>query len=225
MRLTALLLGLVLAHAADAGIISLTNSTSGLFDGTSGNRTVTVTGAEAGFDSGVVTDVNVSINFAKADGESFNPPFGTGTPFYGEVHFHLTGPTAAVVHLIEPNSFNSGSAGTFFDGTIAFDDEAASVVNVNPNQPAAGAFQPTGPGALSAFDGSSALGTWTLFIQDTQALDALRFRSFTLELTTAPLRAQVAEPSSAMLLALALMALITRRLRAHPRARMRSTAR
>ncbi|MFI5403029.1 MAG: PEP-CTERM sorting domain-containing protein, partial [Planctomycetota bacterium] len=37
---------------------------------------------------------------------------------------------------------------------------------------------------LSDFDGLSALGTWTLFIEDDFPLDALRFRSFTLDIAT-----------------------------------------
>jgi hypothetical protein len=211
-RLTGLALAMSIASSAFAGLVTLTNSTSGLFDGTSGTRVVTFTGSEAGFESGVITDVNVSINFAKADGESFNPPFPAGTPFLNEIHFHLSSPNATTVHLIEAGSFNNGAS--LFDGAITFDDEAANAVNANPNQLTAGAFRPTGPGALSAFDGSSALGTWTLFIQDIQALDALRFRSFALEITTAPVRAQVPEPGTAILFAFALVALTVARTRA-----------
>ncbi len=61
---------LVLGSVApvSAGVITLTNSTPGLFDASSGTRSVTVTGAELGYDTGIITDVNISINFAKADG-------------------------------------------------------------------------------------------------------------------------------------------------------------
>ena len=35
------------------------------------------------------------------------------------------------------------------------------------SEPTAGTFAPTGPGSLLAYNGLSALGVWTLFIQDT----------------------------------------------------------
>ena len=93
---------------ASAGVITLTNSTTGNFDGSSGTRSVTVTGAELGYDTGIITDVNISINFAKADGEDFDPPYPGGIPFYNEIHFHLTSPSASLVHLIEAGSWGTG---------------------------------------------------------------------------------------------------------------------
>src|SRR5688572_7681601 len=109
-----LVIVLASAFPASAGTITLTNTTTGNFDASSGTRSVTVTGLEPGFDSGVILDVNISINFAKADGQSFDPPYPTGTPFYNEIHFHLTSPALATVHLIEPNSWGAGDG--MFDG-------------------------------------------------------------------------------------------------------------
>lgn len=193
-RLFALaLVAVACATPAQAGILVAVNNTPGLFDASSGNRTVAFTGAEPGFGDGIVQKVLIAINFAKADGESFDPPFPGGTPFYNEIVFRLTSPNGTVVDLITAGSFNTGSGQ--FDGTILFDDAAAQIVNVNPNTPQAGTFRPIG--SLATQNGGPALGNWTLFIQDTVGADALRFRSFTLTVTTGV--ADVPEPGTLVL--------------------------
>ncbi len=71
MKIVPVVAAFVLSSSmAAAGVISATNSTPGLFDGSFGTRDVTFTGLESGYGSGVITDVNISINFAKADGEA-----------------------------------------------------------------------------------------------------------------------------------------------------------
>jgi MYXO-CTERM domain-containing protein len=126
------------------------------------------------------------------------------------------------VNLINSFSFNTGSVGTNFDGTITFDDAAANVANVNPNQPQAGTFRPVNDpagNALANFNGGTALGTWSLFIQDTVGQDALRFRSYTLTVTTqdaGPAPAPEPEPSTLVggaLGALVVVAYVRRRRR------------
>ncbi len=191
------------ADRALAGLIVATNATAGNFDGDSGIRIVTFTGLEPGFDTGIITDVDVVINFAKADGESFDPPFPSGTPYFNEIVFRLER-GATVADLISEDSFNFGS-GPGFDGIITFDDEAAQFVNVNPSRPQAGDFRPVGPGLLSDFDGQSALGPFTLFIADTSGGDSLRFRDFTLRITTSV--SVVPEPSSLALTSLGIVGL------------------
>ncbi|MBM4264268.1 MAG: PEP-CTERM sorting domain-containing protein [Deltaproteobacteria bacterium] len=197
---------------ARAGAISGTNSITGLFDASVGNRQITFTGFEPGFGNGVIADVNISINYAKADGEAFNPPFPTfDRPFFNEIHFAIIAPNGMTVELIAANSFNEGAGGTNFDATQTFDQQAANVVNVNLDLPAAGSFRPTGPGSLNDFNGFSALGTWTLFIEDTVIDDALRFRSFTLNIITDVF--SVPEPTSLLLLTLGIVGLTLRRRR------------
>jgi hypothetical protein len=164
---------------AQAGTIAGSNSTPGLFDASSGTRTITFTGAEAGFDTGIIQDVNVSINFAR-----WNDPTSSRGPYFNEMVFRLISPTGTTVSLIEPNSFNLGRRGTQFSGRITFDDATTDVVNVNRNLPQAGVFRPVSP--LSVLNGENAAGTWTLFIEDTLAWNALQFRDVELNIQTQP---------------------------------------
>ncbi len=181
---------LLSAGAANAGLITLSNNTTGLFDASSGTRTVTI----AGTNPDLITRVEISIDFVKADGEAFAGPYPTGTPFLNETVFTLTGPGGTTVNLIAANSFKAGT--TLFDGVIRFAQSAPQVVNVNDTLMQAGTFQPVGN--LNGFNGQLADGTWTLFIRDTTGADALRFRSFTLDVETG-----VPEPSSAAMLGIA----------------------
>jgi hypothetical protein len=121
--------------------------------------------------------------------------------------FRLTSPGGTTVNLINAFSFNTGNAGTSFDGVITFDSAAAQVVNVNPDLVQAGTFRPVNDpvgNTLAAFNGQSALGTFTLYIEDTVGADSLRFRSFTVNATTQDGVSAVPAPPAA---ALALMGL------------------
>ena len=199
---TALVFGV--AGQAHAGLISATNTQNGLFDRSSGFRDFVFNGSESGFDSGVVSDVNIGINFAKADGEEFAPPYPGGTPFFNEIVFQLVNPTGTTVDLIRQDDFNSGD-GPGFVGRIDFDQQAAQLVNVNVNRPQVGFFRPVGD--LNAFNGQGALGIWRLFIADTTGADALRFYDAELNVQTVGDVAPVPELSTGILFALALMGL------------------
>jgi hypothetical protein len=200
----------MMALPAAAGTITLTNTLDGNFDGSSGTRGLTVTGLESGYGTGVILDVNISINFAKADGENFEPPYPGGTPYYNEIHFRLNDPSTDAVTLVGPSSWASGSGG--FDGTINFDQAAALVVNFGAG-PIGGTFRPTGAGSLNDYNGQLALGIWSLFIQDTGGADSLRFREATLTITTADLTA-VPEPGTFALLGIGGIAAVVARRRA-----------
>ena len=181
---------LLSAGASNAALITLSNNTTGLFDASSGTRSVVI----AGSNPDAITRVEISIDFVKADGEAFAGPYPTGLPYLNETVFTLTGPGGTTVNLISFGSFKTGT--TLFDGVIRFAQSATQVVNVNDTLMQAGTFQPVGN--LGLFNGQLADGTWTLNIQDTTAFDALRFRSFTLEVETG-----VPEPSSAAMLGIA----------------------
>jgi len=170
-------------NALYGGLITLTNSTPGYFDNSSGNRTVTVTGLEPGYGTGAILDVNISITFCKAH-DADGSCVSTFTAFPNEIRFRLTSPGAVAVTLIDAASFNYDAFPRPFDSTITFDQAAAQVVNIYPALVPSGTFRPTGPGSLNDFNGASALGTWTLFIEDTDSGDGLLFRSLELNVTT-----------------------------------------
>ncbi len=141
-----------------------------------------------------------------------DPPYPTGTPFFGEIRFRLSH-SAITSTLIELNSWGNGAG--VFDGIIVFDDSAAAVVNFGA-APVSGTFMPTGAGMLSGFDGGLAVGVWSLFIEDSAEGDALRFRSFTLNVTTSAAVA-VPEPGSVALLSLGCCGLFVRAYRRRSR--------
>jgi hypothetical protein len=160
---------MTIANPAQAALFG-SNNTPGYFDASSGSRIITFSADET------ISDLNVLVDFVKADGEAFDPPYPTGTPYFSEIVFRLFAPGGLIsTDLISSGSFNSGVAPEF-DGKIIFDQQATEVVNVDPGRPQAGIFRPVGN--LSVFNGLSSLGDWTLRIEDTTGNDALRFRGF-----------------------------------------------
>ncbi len=83
--------------------------------------------------------------------------------FDGDLVISLTGPDSTTVTL----SNRRGSSGDNFTNTV-FDDEAATAISTGA-APFNGSFRPEAP--LSAFDGKSANGTWTLKVVDVASDD------------------------------------------------------
>jgi uncharacterized repeat protein (TIGR01451 family) len=79
--------------------------------------------------------------------------------YVGDVEVRLIAPNNTTVLLVD----NRGGSGYNFTNTV-FDDEAATAITAG-SPPYTGSFRPEQ--ALSAFDGMSAQGTWTLQIIDT----------------------------------------------------------
>lgn len=179
------LLAGVVAHggAAGAETFSATNSdavvTSG---GTAESRAVEIS------DGGSVVDVDVTIEFAKCS----NPMVGGACPSQGwtgaqldDMAFSLESPMGTTVELIPFDSWEPWAGWYGFQGTITLDDEAAQVVNFDPNGPTEGTFQPLNP--LSGFDGEDMAGTWTLhFTNLSTSQSPLAYESFTVEIVPEP---------------------------------------
>lgn len=171
-----LTLGLLLLSGTNANAITVSNTTSELFDASSGTRDVTISSHF------LIQDVTIAIDFEKYAGETLGFNAG-GIPYYKEIVFRLTSPANTTVNLIIADSFNSGTDG--FRGIINFDDSASQVVNYDADSPHAGTFRPVG--SLSAFNGQDASGTWSLYIEDTATADHLGFYRFDLTLIPVPI--------------------------------------
>jgi hypothetical protein len=181
-----------------AGVIA-SNSTYGVFDASSGTRSLVIAGA------GTISDIDLTIDFSKCDNPAIGPAgtacTGLGNSFNNEIEFKLTGPDGSTtVNLVNPGTYSSGQA----PGdrvVITFDDEAATTVGGPTLQD--GTFRPVSP--LSAFDGLDGDGIWTLFIHDTTGADILEFFSATLTINGGA--NQVPEPGTLALFGIGLLGL------------------
>jgi len=93
----------------------------------------------------------------------------------GDIALYLIGPDATQVTL----SNGHGGSGDNYTNTV-FDDAAATAI-ASGSAPFTGTFIPDG--ALSAFNGKSALGNWTLKVVDSAGLDTGTIDSWSLTLT------------------------------------------
>lgn len=126
------------------------------------NEAVTSTLTVTGF-AGNIADLTVALDIADL-------PSGAPT-------ITLTSPYGTTITLID----QVGNAGDSFTGTVL--DDAAGVPITSATAPFTGAFMPVNP--LSAFDGQSADGTWTLKIIPTasSSLPAGMLNAWSLDIT------------------------------------------
>ena len=224
MRLTtciaSLVLSLLVSAVSHAAIVSKTNATFGSFDGTYGYRDVVFDVADFAADPTIIVDVDISITFAK-DTNIFSDP-----PGFDEIEFVLISPTGTKFTLISNvggvelvgldnfSSFDPGDPGASFSGTIHFDESASETVDFDKDSIPTGTYRPDDHtlNSLNVFSGESAVGTWSLFIEDDEAPfdpffeppSPLEFTSFTLTITTASASNNpIPEPSSVAVFSLA----------------------
>ena len=115
-------------------------------------------------DVNTIVDVDVLVNITHT--------------FDGDLTLSLVGPDLTTVTL----SSRRGSAGDNFTGT-AFDDQAATTIAAG-TAPFTGSFRPDSP--LSAFNGKSPTGTWTLKAVDGAGTDVGTIVGFELRLAYPP---------------------------------------
>ncbi|PZQ56370.1 MAG: hypothetical protein DI570_21050 [Phenylobacterium zucineum] len=121
-----------------------------------------------------IADLNVHI-----DGLAHN--------FAGDVQFTLSNGAISVV-LFKNHGHNN-----YLRGTLTFDDEAANPIT-GYSQTGGSVYRPFA--ALTAFDGLSAAGAWTLKAADTSGGISGAYSGWALEFTEKPVGAAVPEPAT-----------------------------
>jgi hypothetical protein len=184
-------IGLAAASAVNATPLTATNSTYAQLDASSTTRPLDITGF------GTISDVNITIQFAKCDDPAFGSPgpcIGQGFSFDREIQFRLTNPSnTTTVDLVLQDTFSGRTPGSGTQ-TLTFDDSAATIVG--GGWILSGTYRPVG--SLAAFNGQEAHGVWTLFLEDTVGADPLMY--FSSELVINQDGAAVPDPGSSLLL-------------------------
>jgi len=204
------------------------NAVQGIFDGSSGTRTVTVAPGDLGGALDRVKDVNITIEFMKCP-EATNAlglPLPATCPnvpdsplsFAGEIRSLLKNPSLPFpITLVDSGTYDDSAPGLRV--TVTFDDEAANAVG---GAPATGAFQPVG--LLSTFDKLGAVGTWELTVEDLVGGDPLGYARFSLAIDVCSARdtdpncvqaTGTPVPATALLLGLGFAGLAAARRRRH----------
>jgi subtilisin-like proprotein convertase family protein len=137
--------------------------------------------------TGTITDVNFRINGTSCTSNAGDTNAGIDHSWVGDLALTLTSPAATSVVVVDRPGVPASTFGN--DGNnycqSVFDDDGGfpSIENATPAQaPFTGNWSPNN--ALSAFDGQTANGNWTLFARDFATPDSGSVRSWSLVITT-----------------------------------------
>jgi hypothetical protein len=179
-------LTMLLNSAFSYATVVATNATYGVFDGSSGVRTLSV-GTH-----GVIDDLNLFITFAKCGEPGIGPTgtacIGQGNSYDREIAFLLTGPDGTSVRIVDFFTYTGQTPGAG-RVTIRFDDQAGQVVGGSVT---GGTFRPIE--LLAAFNGRDMFGDYMLRIVDAVSEDPLTFFSASLDVVSPDLPVDVPEP-------------------------------
>ena len=186
---------IILTGACSHATIVATNAAYGVFDGSSGTRTLSV-GTH-----GIVEDLDLLGSFAKCDDPAIGPNgracIGSGNSFDREIAFTLTGPDGTSVRIVDFFTYTGQVPGAG-RVTIRFDDQAERVVGGSVT---AGTFRPIG--SLTDFNEQDMFGVYTLAMADASSEDPLEFFSASLDVTWR----DVPEPGTVVLLGMGWLAM------------------
>lgn len=146
--------------------VSKSNTTQGIYNGTSDSRILNFTQSDFGGNTTTIDKVTIAVEFSSQDSGTF------GLTFHEDIAFRLVSPSGTEVDLVYDarGIFTGDFTQTVTYGgndptstvTVNFDDSAMQpVFNINP---ISGTFRPVKP--LSVFNNESPIGDWTLLIAD-----------------------------------------------------------
>lgn len=181
-RFLPLLVLLFIAHSSISQTVTRTyvapSSISVDGSGNYGYALNSVSFASNDFQGCKVSDVDVTINWAKTDGTCASPLGGDS--YHGETSFRINGPTGNAEILALPGTW-SGNV-TTSSVITTFDQAAATIPS---GTPVAGTFKPNN-GNLNDFNNTSPFGNWTLYAGDNALGDPLCIVYYSVEVSVTP---------------------------------------